>query len=324
MALTRSHISSTLPKSAILLTSDAAPKFSALKTLKFSILFKTLKLRAGGTESFETKETRGRNSKESIAPSKQSVLQSEEDLLSKVSTAKDAEEVLCIIADKFEGIGGGIVSSEDCAAIISAAIARNNVDLAFSILHGMRRTSIQKKLERKLGEGSLRDSSTQKWIWAQPDVTTYITLVRGLAASLRVSDAIRTIKDISRAGAPQGNEVPFGKVVKCPNCMIALAVVQPQHGVQVASNSSAERNWSTYSFIHSAKRNKLGSKKAEDLVLYLVQSAVTNTSLCLVTSLLLSQNQSGYAHWRTQHKHFSNGKGAEIPEDKYQTSEKSR
>jgi hypothetical protein len=35
---------------------------------------------------------------------------------------------------------------------------------------------------------------------------------------------------------------------------------------QVASSSSAERNWSTYGFIHSVKRNRLGSKKAEDLV----------------------------------------------------------
>eukprot|EP00253_Pinus_taeda_P003127 PITA_03127 len=35
---------------------------------------------------------------------------------------------------------------------------------------------------------------------------------------------------------------------------------------QVASSSSAERNWSTYGFIHSVKRNKLGSKKAEELV----------------------------------------------------------
>ncbi|KAH9320414.1 hypothetical protein KI387_044514, partial [Taxus chinensis] len=34
----------------------------------------------------------------------------------------------------------------------------------------------------------------------------------------------------------------------------------------VASNSSAERNWSTYGFIHSAKRTMLASKKAEDLV----------------------------------------------------------
>ena len=35
---------------------------------------------------------------------------------------------------------------------------------------------------------------------------------------------------------------------------------------QVASSSSAERNWSTYGFIHSMKRNRLGSKKAEELV----------------------------------------------------------
>ncbi|KAH9326345.1 hypothetical protein KI387_006523 [Taxus chinensis] len=35
---------------------------------------------------------------------------------------------------------------------------------------------------------------------------------------------------------------------------------------QVASNSFAERNWSTYPFIYSANRSKLTSKKAEDLV----------------------------------------------------------
>ena len=34
----------------------------------------------------------------------------------------------------------------------------------------------------------------------------------------------------------------------------------------MASSSSAERNWSTYGFIHSVKRNRLGSQKAEDLV----------------------------------------------------------
>eukprot|EP00253_Pinus_taeda_P026903 PITA_26903 len=35
---------------------------------------------------------------------------------------------------------------------------------------------------------------------------------------------------------------------------------------QVASSSSAERNWSTYGFIHSVKRNRLGAAKVEDLV----------------------------------------------------------
>ncbi|XP_059064129.1 uncharacterized protein LOC131856379 [Cryptomeria japonica] len=35
---------------------------------------------------------------------------------------------------------------------------------------------------------------------------------------------------------------------------------------KVSSTSTCERNWSEYAFIHSMKRNRLGSKKAEDLV----------------------------------------------------------
>ena len=35
---------------------------------------------------------------------------------------------------------------------------------------------------------------------------------------------------------------------------------------QVASSSTTERNWSIYGFIHSVKRNMLGSQKDEDLV----------------------------------------------------------
>ena len=36
--------------------------------------------------------------------------------------------------------------------------------------------------------------------------------------------------------------------------------------VQVANSSIVEWNWSTYSFIHLVKRNRLASKKVEDLV----------------------------------------------------------
>ncbi|MCO5579575.1 hypothetical protein L7F22_033432 [Adiantum nelumboides] len=35
---------------------------------------------------------------------------------------------------------------------------------------------------------------------------------------------------------------------------------------QVSSASACERNWSTYGFIHPLKRNRLGHKKADDLV----------------------------------------------------------
>jgi hypothetical protein len=36
--------------------------------------------------------------------------------------------------------------------------------------------------------------------------------------------------------------------------------------VQPSSSSCGERNWSTCSFVHSAKRNKMARKRAEDLV----------------------------------------------------------
>ena len=35
---------------------------------------------------------------------------------------------------------------------------------------------------------------------------------------------------------------------------------------QLCSSSCAERNWSTYKFIHSLKRNKMAPAHAEDLV----------------------------------------------------------
>ena len=35
---------------------------------------------------------------------------------------------------------------------------------------------------------------------------------------------------------------------------------------QPSSSSCRERNWSTYNFIHSLKRNKMAPKRAEDLV----------------------------------------------------------
>jgi len=41
--------------------------------------------------------------------------------------------------------------------------------------------------------------------------------------------------------------------------------------VQVSSSSAAERNWSTYDFIHNKKRNRLTEAKARDLV-YVIHS----------------------------------------------------
>ena len=45
-----------------------------------------------------------------------------------------------------------------------------------------------------------------------------------------------------------------------------LAVIAKKILSQPISSSSAERNWSTYSYIHNVKRNRLNSKRADKLV----------------------------------------------------------
>ncbi|XP_059076140.1 uncharacterized protein LOC131875543 [Cryptomeria japonica] len=59
---------------------------------------------------------------------------------------------------------------------------------------------------------------------------------------------------------------------------------------QVASSSSAERNWSTYSFIHSVKRNHLGAKRAEDLV-------YVHSNLRLLSHTDLEYNVGATRNW---------------------------
>ncbi|XP_059443206.1 uncharacterized protein LOC132175324 isoform X2 [Corylus avellana] len=149
-----------------------------------------------------------------------------EDLLAKVSAAKDANEALEMIADK-SGTSGGVVGVDDCCLIITAALQRNNAELALSVFYAMRTSFDQGASENR--------PSVERWRWTRPDVHVYTTLVQGLAASLRVSDALRIIEDICQVGVSPGEEVPFGKVVRCPSCMIAVTVAQPQHGIQIVS-----------------------------------------------------------------------------------------
>ncbi|XP_059072621.1 uncharacterized protein LOC131873636 [Cryptomeria japonica] len=59
---------------------------------------------------------------------------------------------------------------------------------------------------------------------------------------------------------------------------------------QVSSSSAAERNWSTYSFIHSLKRNRLTSKRAEKLV-------AVHSALRLIDRKTLMYKESPAARW---------------------------
>ncbi|KAK3228065.1 hypothetical protein Dsin_007927 [Dipteronia sinensis] len=70
---------------------------------------------------------------------------------------------------------------------------------------------------------SVNSSFVDRWRWSRLDVSIYTSLVQGLAASLKVSNALRLINYICRVGVSPGEEVPFGKVVRCPTCLIAVA-----------------------------------------------------------------------------------------------------
>ncbi|XP_009601293.1 uncharacterized protein LOC107807139 isoform X2 [Nicotiana tabacum] len=154
----------------------------------------------------------------------------DDELISRISAAKDASEVLEIISQKI-GENGGVVSASDCCLIISAALDRSNADLALSVFDAMRSTFDPGTT------GLDRGLSYDRWRWSRPDVTTYTLLVRGLATVLRVSDALRIIATVCRVGIYPSEEVLFGKVVRCPSCMIAVSVAQPQDGIQVVSCS---------------------------------------------------------------------------------------
>lgn len=149
-----------------------------------------------------------------------------DEVIKKVSAAKDSIEALEVIAEMTQR-SGGAVSTSDCCSIISVALDRNNADLALSIFSAMRSTFFDQGAA--VGE---KGPSVERWRWSRPDVHTYTQLVWGLAASLRVSDALRIIANVCRVGVSPSEEVPFGKIVRCPSCMIAVAVAQPQHGIQ--------------------------------------------------------------------------------------------
>ncbi|CAL0330987.1 unnamed protein product [Lupinus luteus] len=141
------------------------------------------------------------------------------------ATAKDANEVLNMIAEN-SASKRGVVCISDCCSVISAALKRNNHELALSVFYAMRATFDQVGDNGALDEG---------WKWSRPNADVYTLLIQGLAASLRVSDALTAIKYICEVGVSPGEEVRFGKIVRCPSCRIAVCVAQPQQGIQIVS-----------------------------------------------------------------------------------------
>ncbi|XP_017226878.1 uncharacterized protein LOC108202831 isoform X1 [Daucus carota subsp. sativus] len=158
----------------------------------------------------------------------ESALDHDAEFITRVSACKDSNEALELIAEMTER-SSGVVSVEDCCSIMSAALDCGNAELALSVFSAMRST-----FDQGVGDKGL---SVERWRWSRPDVKIYTLLICGLAASLRVSDALRVIANVCRVGVSPGEEVPFGKIVRCPSCMLAVAVAQPQDGIQAVSCS---------------------------------------------------------------------------------------
>lgn len=61
-----------------------------------------------------------------------------EELLRRVSAAKDADQALDIVAEAQESGGSSVVGIDDCRVIIEAAFDRGDADLALSVFGAMR------------------------------------------------------------------------------------------------------------------------------------------------------------------------------------------
>ncbi|KAL1069443.1 hypothetical protein V6Z11_D12G266900 [Gossypium hirsutum] len=218
----------------------------------------------------------------------------DEALLSRVSATKDADEALEMIAqsqsESGEQLSGGVVSVSDCRLIINAALDRNNADLALSVFYSMRSSFDTGVSENR--------PVVDRWKWSRPDVGIYTTLVLGLATLLRVSDALKMIDDICRVGVSPGEEVPFGKVVRCPICSIAVGVAQPQLGIQIVCCAKCRYKYELVS-------GNIISVDSEEIS---VDNTLYSCMVLMPGYSLLLRNSS----CRTQHGDPSMEKGAKI------------
>lgn len=62
----------------------------------------------------------------------------DEELLRRLSSARDADQALDMIAEAHQSVGYGTVDIADCHSIIAASFHRGNTELALSMLHAMR------------------------------------------------------------------------------------------------------------------------------------------------------------------------------------------
>ncbi|KAK9698452.1 hypothetical protein RND81_08G105400 [Saponaria officinalis] len=224
---------------------------------------------------FSTKASNEQHNNISVDEEKKRVLLDDEVII-RAASLNEASQVVEMI-----GISG--VSSSECSRIIEAALHSNNAHLALSIFAAMRSSAL------KIAGAKENGSAVERWRWPRPELNVYTTLVVGLAASLRVSDALKIVDDICRVGLSSVEEVPFGKIVRCPSCRIAVAVAQPQQGIQIASCAKCRYQYEDLTVPHARSMDVPAWKR------WLGSLRLTNQPIPSAVHSIVIQTPSGVA-----------------------------
>ncbi|WIA17196.1 hypothetical protein OEZ85_014079 [Tetradesmus obliquus] len=131
------------------------------------------------------------------------------------------------------------ISADDAELLLERALEAGNAGLALSVYQQLCAA------KRAQGRSSLATPAT---VWPAAALQHTQALVMGLCRQLRVNDALATMRSIRSQGMPGADEVSFGQVVSSPlPPQRPLAVVQPQEGCKVVSDSNSRFEFELFS-----------------------------------------------------------------------------
>lgn len=153
------------------------------------------------------------------------------------STAAEALDLLIQQLDRQQRPHA--ISADDAELLLERALEAGNAGLALSVYQQLCAA------KRAQGRSSLATPAT---VWPAAALQHTQALVMGLCRQLRVNDALATMRSIRSQGMPGADEVSFGQVVSSPlPPQRPLAVVQPQEGCKVVSDSNSRFEFELFS-----------------------------------------------------------------------------
>ncbi|OEL13875.1 hypothetical protein BAE44_0025108 [Dichanthelium oligosanthes] len=196
------------------------------------------------------------------------------DLLRRVSGAADAGQALDIVVESV-GSAGAALGAPECNGIVAAALDRGNVELALSVFEAMRsgfagvggwrwarpdvRTYallVQRLATALRVSDAIRiiDYVSCAGVSSTEEVNFYVQTYQAILSCLHwlLGCFICRLQyyHLDSGCCSFSNSVqlvPFGIIVLCPTCMVAVAVSQPQDGTQVVSCSKCRYQYELFS-----------------------------------------------------------------------------